>query len=376
MPTSIGSGERAMTAVPATAAPRASTAAAPPRALTYAEALREATEQEMARDASVIVLGLGVDDPRPIYGTTAGLAERFGRDRVVNTPLAEEGMTGVAIGAALGGLRPIHVHIRMDFLLLAMNQLVNVAAKAHYMYGGAVAVPLVIRAVIGKSWGQGAQHSQGLHALFMHVPGLKVVAPSTPHDAKGALIQAIRDDNPVIFVEHRLLHGLAGPVPEAPYTVPFGRARVLAEGGDVTIVGVSYMAVEALRARSLLARAGIAAEVIDPVSLSPLDMDTIEASARRTGRLLVVDSAWTSCGATAEIVAQAVERLQGGGSELRIRRLGFAPVVCPTTRPLEDLFYPTPRTIAAAAHALVHGNPDRWEPGDEAPDPVEFKGPF
>jgi acetoin:2,6-dichlorophenolindophenol oxidoreductase subunit beta len=375
MPISTGSGERAMTTVPATAAPRASGPAAPPRTLTYAEALREATEQEMARDASVIVLGLGVDDPRPIYGTTAGLAERFGRDRVVNTPLAEEGMTGVAIGAALGGLRPIHVHIRMDFLLLAMNQLVNVAAKAHYMYGGAVSVPIVIRSVIGKSWGQGAQHSQGLHALFMHVPGLKVVAPTTPYDAKGALIQAIRDDNPVIFVEHRLLHGLAGPVPEAAYTVPFGRARVLGEGGDVTIVGVSYMAVEALRARSLLARAGIAAEVIDPVSLSPLDMDTIEASLRKTGRLLVVDSAWTSCGATAEIVAQAVERLQGA-RELRVRRLGFAPVVCPTTRTLEDLFYPDPGRIAAAAHALVHGGPDRWEPGDDAPEPVEFKGPF
>ena len=375
MPTSTGSGERAMTTTPATAAPRASSAAAPPRTRTYAEALREATEQEMARDGSVIVLGLGVDDPRPIYGTTAGLAEKFGRDRVVNTPLAEEGMTGVAIGAALGGLRPIHVHIRMDFLLLAMNQIVNVAAKAHYMYGGAVAVPIVVRSVIGKSWGQGAQHSQGLHALFMHVPGLKVVAPSTPYDAKGALIQAIRDDNPVIFVEHRLLHGLAGPVPEAVYTVPFGRARVLAEGGDVTIVGVSYMAVEALRARSLLARAGITAEVIDPVSLSPLDMDTVEASIRKTGRLLVVDSAWTSCGATAEIVAQAVERLQGA-RELRVRRLGFAPVVCPTTRPLEDLYYPSPGRIAAAAHALVRGGPDRWDPGDEAPGPIEFKGPF
>jgi len=364
-------------AAPATtASPLASPGSGPaaPRAVTYAEALREATEQEMARDPSVIVLGLGVDDPRPIYGTTAGLAEKFGRDRVVNTPLAEEGMTGVAIGAAMAGLRPIHVHIRMDFLLLAMNQLVNAAAKAHYMYGGAVSVPLVIRAVIGRSWGQGAQHSQGLHALFMHVPGLKVVAPSTPYDAKGALVQAIRDDNPVVFVEHRLLHGLSGPVPEAPYTVPFGRARVLAEGGDVTIVGVSHMAVEALRAHGQLARAGIAAEVIDPVSLSPLDMDTVEASLAKTGRLLVVDTGWTACGASAEIVAQAVERCQGA-RPLRVRRLGFAPVVCPTTRPLEDLFYPTPRRIAAAAHALVHGEAG-WEPDDEPPGLVEFKGPF
>ena len=379
MPTCSGSGDGAMTpAAPVATAspvPTAGGAAAATRALTYAEALREATEQEMARDSSVIVLGLGVDDPRPIYGTTAGLAERFGRDRVVNTPLAEEGMTGVAIGAAMAGLRPIHVHIRMDFLLLAMNQLVNVAAKAHYMYGGAVSVPLVIRAVIGRSWGQGAQHSQGLHALFMHVPGLKVVAPSTPYDAKGALVQAIRDDNPVVFVEHRLLHGLSGPVPEASYTVPFGRARVLAEGGDVTMVGVSHMAVEALRARSLLARAGVTAEVIDPVSLSPLDMDTVDASLARTGRLLVVDSAWTACGASAEIVAQAVERGHGA-RPLRVRRLGFAPVVCPTTRPLEDLFYPTPRRIAAAAYALVHGDAVGWEPDDDPPGLVEFKGPF
>lgn len=344
--------------------------------LSYAEALREGTEQEMARDPSVIVLGLAVDDPKPIYGTTAGLAERFGRDRVFNTPLAEEGMTGLAIGAALAGLRPIHVHIRMDFLLLAMNQLVNIAAKSRYMFGGAVSVPLVVRSIIGKSWGQGAQHSQGLYSFFMHVPGLKVVAPTTPYDAKGALVQSIRDDNPVMFVEHRLLHGIVGHVPEAPYTVPFGRARILAEGTDLTIVAISYMAVEALRARAHLARVGIAAEIVDPVSLSPLDMDTIEASVRKTGRLLVVDCGWTTCGAGAEIVARLLEVLQDV-REFRVRRLGFAPVVCPTTRPLEDLYYPTPRQIAAAAHALVHNKPESWEPEEDATvDAVEFKGPF
>jgi pyruvate/2-oxoglutarate/acetoin dehydrogenase E1 component len=346
------------------------------RTLTYAEALREATEQEMARDPAVIVMGLGVDDPKPIYGTTAGLVERFGSDRVFNTPLAEEGMTGVAIGAALAGLRPIHVHIRMDFVLLAMNQLVNIAAKSRYMYGGSVSVPLVVRAVIGRSWGQGAQHSQALHSFFMHVPGLKVLAPSTPYDAKGGLTAAIRDDDPVMFVEHRLLHGVTGHVPEAPYTVEFGRARVLAEGADVTVVGISHMAVEALRARAHLERVGIGAEVIDPVSLSPLDMDTIEASLRKTGRLVVVDCGWTTCGASAEIVAQAMERLQSV-RDLRIRRLGFAPVVCPTTKPLEDLFYPNSRTIATAAYALVHDKPELWEPApDEPAGAIEFKGPF
>lgn len=352
------------------------------RILTYAEAIREATFQEMERDPAVVVMGLGVDDPRPIYGTTRGLAERFGGDRVFNTPLGEEGMTGVAIGAALAGLRPIHVHIRMDFVLLAMNQLVNIAAKSRYMFGGAVSVPLVVRSIIGRSWGQGAQHSQGLHALFMHIPGLKVVAPSTPHDAKGLLIQSIRDDNPVMFVEHRLLHGETGPVPESPYTVPFGRARVLAEGDDVTIVAISHMAVEALRARTHLERAGIGAEVIDPVSLSPLDMDTIEASLRKTGRLVVADCGWTSCGASAEIAVQSLERLQGGRS-LRVRRLGFAPVACPTTQALEERFYPDARRIAAAAHALVHDVPEAWEP-PRGPLPAvvsalaeaEFRGPF
>ena len=346
------------------------------RSLSYGEALLEATAQEMARDPSVIVMGLGVDDPKPIYGTTRGLAQTFGPERCFNTPLSEEGMTGVAVGAALAGLRPIHVHIRMDFLLLAMNQLVNIAAKTRYMYGGAVSVPLVVRGIIGKSWGQGAQHSQGLHSFFMHVPGLKVMAPSTPYDAKGALVAAIRDDDPVVFVEHRLLHALRGHVPEPLYTVPFGRARTVAEGGDVTIVAISYMVVEALRARRLLELEGIGAEVIDPVSLSPLDMDAIEKAVRRTGRLLVVDCGWTMCGAAAEIVAGIVERLQGV-VDVRVRRMGFAPVVCPTTRPLENLFYPDPQRIAAAAWALVHGKPEAWTPtGEVEPEAVEFKGPF
>lgn len=344
------------------------------RIIAYAEAIREGTEQEMDRDPSVIVLGLGVDDPKAIYGTTRGLAAKFGTDRVFNTPLSEEGMTGVAIGAALAGLRPIHVHIRMDFLLLAMNQLINIAAKSRYMYGGSVSVPIVVRSIIGKSWGQGAQHSQGLYPFFMHVPGLKVVAPSTPYDAKGALIQSIRDDNPVMFVEHRLLHHLKGPVPESPYAVRLGKARVLAEGSDVTVVGISYMAVEALRARAHLAPVGITAEVIDPVSLSPLDIDTVEASVRKTGRLLVIDCGWTTCGAGGEIVARVLERLQDD-REMRFRRLGFEPVVCPTTKPLEDLFYPNARSIASAAYALVRNKP--WVPDDDGvPVFVEFKGPF
>src|SRR4029453_17740297 len=272
------------------------------RLLSYPAAIREALDQELERDPSDFVFGLDVDDHKGIQGSTLGLAEKYGPDRVFATPLSEDAMTGVAIGAALAGMRPVHVHIRMDFLMLCMNQLVNMAAKAHYMYGGAIRVPMVVRSMIGKSWGQGAQHSQGLHAMFMHVPGLKVVAPSNAYDAKGALITAIRDDNPVIFVEHRLLYFTDAFVPEEPYEVPFGKARVCTHGDDITIVGVSNMLVECLRAHELLEDADIHTEVIDPISLVPLDIETIIESVRRTRRLLVVDNAWTCCGASAEIV--------------------------------------------------------------------------
>lgn len=354
----------------------APTKASATRMLSYVDAVREATDQEMAQDPSVLVFGLDVDDPRAIQGTTRGLLEKYGSARVFGTPLSEDAMTGAAIGMALAGLRPIHVHIRMDFLMLAMNQLINVAAKSRYMYGGQVAVPLVVRAMIGKSWGQGAQHSQGLYSFFMHVPGLKVVAPATPHAAKGCLIAAIRDDNPVLFVEHRLLHAHVGPVPEEPYSVPPGRCRITAAGRDLTLVGISAMQAECLAARHYLQRVGVSAEVIDPVWLSPLDVDTIAESAERTGRLLVVDNGWTTCGAGAEIVAQVAERLMAV-RDLRVKRLGFAPVTCPTTPALEALYYPNARTIAAAARDLIEGQPTGWLPAED-PDlqRVTFKGPF
>jgi len=346
------------------------------RVLTYAQALLEATEQEMERDPSVILFGIGVDDFKGTWGTTKELHLKFGRDRVFDTPLAEDGMTGVAIGAALAGLRPIHVHIRMDFVLLAMNQIINIAAKSRYMYGGSVSVPLVVRSVIGRSWGQGAQHSQGLHSYFTHVPGLKVVAPSTPYDAKGALTASIRDNDPVMFIEHRLIHFQKGHVPQNPYTVPFGKARILASGNDITLVGISYMAVECMRAQRCLAEVGIQAEVIDPVCLAPLDMDTILNSVARTRRLIVVDTAWTSCGMSGEIVARVAEQLQGS-ERPRLQRMGYEPVTCPTTKNLEDLFYPNPQKIAAAAYSMVHDNGSSWMPRHvDSPEVVQFRGPF
>jgi pyruvate dehydrogenase E1 component beta subunit len=304
------------------------------------------------------------------------LLDRFGPERVFNTPLSEDAMTGVAIGAAMAGMRPVHVHIRMDFLMLCMNQLINVAAKAHYMWGKQVTVPMVVRSMIGKSWGQGAQHSQGLHAMFMHVPGLKVVAPSNAYDAKGCMIAAIRDNNPVIFVEHRLLYPTDSPVPETPYAVPFGQARICTHGDDITIVAISNMVVEALRAEQLLREIGIHAEVIDPISLVPLDMDTIVTSARRTKRLLVIDNAWTMCGASAEIVAQVAER---AGAGIEMRRMGFAPTTCPTTPALEAHFYPNPSTIASMAYAMVRADGKAWVPDAERAKlayQVQFRGPF
>jgi pyruvate/2-oxoglutarate/acetoin dehydrogenase E1 component len=358
---------------PLKAAPRRTAA---PRTLSYVDAIREATDQEMQRDPAVLVFGLDVDDPKAIQGSTRGLLEKYGPGRVFGTPLSEDAMTGAAVGMALAGLRPIHVHIRMDFLMLAMNQLVNVAAKSRYMFGGRVCIPLVVRSMIGKSWGQGAQHSQGLYSFFMHVPGLKVVAPATPYDAKGCLIEAIRDDNPVLYVEHRLLYAQQGAVPEAPYTVAPGKARRAARGSDITLVGISAMLPECLAARQHLREVGLSAEVIDPVWLSPLDIDTIVASVEKTGRLLVVDNGWVTCGAGAEIVAQVAERLMGV-RDLRVQRLGFAPMTCPTTPALEKLFYPSARTIAAAARDLVEGAKTGWLPDDnlDAKHP-DFKGPF
>ncbi len=348
------------------------------RLIRYVDALREAFEQEMARDPRVFLFGLDVDDHKGIQGSTIGLQEKFGADRVFCTPLSEDAMTGVAIGAAMAGLRPIHVHIRMDFMLLCMNQLVNMAAKSHYMYNGQVQVPLVVRTMIGRSWGQGGQHSQALHSLFMHIPGLKVVAPSNANDAKGCMVAAIRDNNPVIFIEHRLLYAVDGYVPYQSYEVPLGKARVLQEGDDVTILAISHMVMEALRARKHLETVGIQAEIIDPISLWPLDMDAIMQSVRKTGKLLIVDNAWLTCGASSEILTQVYETCRKTGEKVPdLFRMGFAFTTCPTTKPLENVFYPNGRTIAAKAYEMVRGGAQHWEPPAAAKTEIDaFRGPF
>lgn len=345
------------------------------RILSYPEAIKEAISQEMERDHSVIIFGLGVDDPKGTIGTTKGLAQRFGRERVFDTPLSEDGMTGVAVGAALCGLRPIHVHIRMDFLLLAMNQIINMAVKMRYMFGGSVFVPLVIRSIIGKSWGQGPQHSQSIYPLFMNIPGLKIVAPSTPYDAKGCLIQAIRDNNPVIFIEHRLLYYQKGYVPKNQYAVPFAKARILLKGSDITLVGISQMAVECLRAARYLRELGINAEVIDLLSLFPLDMDTIASSVLKTRRLIVVDNGWITCGAGAEITSRLLEK--GIPNDIVVQRMGFAFTPCPTTPILEQYFYPDAKKITSQAYKMLFLRKKLWKPTTKLQiEEVEFKGPF
>lgn len=350
------------------------------RQLRFFEAIREATDQAMARDPSVYVIGLGVPDPKGIFSTTAGLQEKYGPQRVMDMPLSENAMTGVAIGSALVGMRPIITHQRVDFALLAMEQMVNQAAKWHYMFDGKHKVPLVVRMVVGRGWGQGPQHSQSLQAWFAHVPGLKVVMPTTAHDAKGLLTASIEDDNPVIFLEHRWLHGIADVVPEAHYTVPLGKARAMREGNDVTLVATSYMALEALRAADEFGSEGVSAEVIDLRTVRPWDEQTVLASVRKTGRLVVADTAWKLFGVSAEIVATVTERAFDALKSAP-ERVASPDYPSPTSPVLADGFYPRAGDVVLAAKRTLGLKPTtgllRVAPGQklDIPDP-SFTGPF
>ena len=342
------------------------------KVINYGEAIYEATFQEMQSNDDVFVYGLGADDPKGHYGTTKDLHLKFGKNRCFDTPLSEDGMTGVGIGAAMAGLRPIFIHQRMDFLLLCMNQIVNMAAKMRYISSGEHCVPLVIRVAIGRSWGQGAQHSQALQSFFMHIPGLKVVAPTTPHDAKGGLIASIRDNNPVIFIEHRMLYKNAGYVPTSSFEIEFGKGRVLKEGNDITIVGVSHTVEDSLRAAELLKVVGVNAEVIDPVSLSPIDYHIIRKSVEKTKKLLVVDNGWTRCGFSSEVITDVAINCE----KITCERLGFADCPCPTTPSLEKNFYPNPSSIAKLANKICGGNIE-WNPPEVIQHEIlSFKGPF
>lgn len=350
------------------------------REIKYFQALNEAVEQCMARDASIYIMGLGVPDPKGIFGTTTGLRQKYGDTRVMDMPCSENAMTGVAIGSALVGMRPILTHQRLDFALLAMEQIVNQAAKWHYMFAGKVSVPLVIRMIVGRGWGQGPQHSQSLQTWFAHVPGLKVVMPTTAYDAKGLLIASIEDNNPVIFIEHRWLYGISDKVPERYYSEPLGTARVMREGSDVTIVGISYMTLEALRAAKRMEEEGISAEVIDLRSIRPWDEQTILASIRKTGRLVVADSSWKAFGVAAEIITTAVEK-EFGSLKAAPERVSLPDCPVPTSPALNKHFYPRAGHIHLAAKKTLGLEPGTdlldVAPGQrlDVPDP-SFTGPF
>jgi len=316
-----------------------------PRQIKFNEAILEATDQKMEQDPNVYVMGLGVPDPKGIFGTTSGLAEKYGPNRVMDMPTSENAMTGVAIGTSILGMRPIMTHQRVDFFLLALDQLINNAAKWHYMFGNQMKVPLVIRLIIGRGWGQGPQHSQSLHSFFAHVPGLKVVMPATPYDAKGLLVSAIEDDNPVVYLEHRWLHGIFGEVPNELYKVPLGEAKIVQEGTDVTIVACSHMVLEAFRAAKWLQEDGISVELVDLRSIKPLDKKTILNSVKKTGRLVVADPDWKIAGFSAEVLAIAAEEAYSFLKAPPVR-IAYPDRLTPTSWSLSNHFYPTAKHIA------------------------------
>ncbi len=346
------------------------------RELTYCEAINEAIDQEMARDESIIIFGIGVPDHKKIFGSTVNLLEKYGPSRCFDTPLAEEAMTGFALGAALQGLKPIHVHIRVDFLLLAMNQLVNMISSYNYTTGSHFKTPILIRAIIGRGWGQGSQHSKSLHSYFAHIPGLKVILPTTASDAKGMITSAIRDDSPVVCLEHRWLYWATDKVLEETYETPIGIAKVLREGSDITIVGTSWMNIEALRAAEILFKhRGVKAEVVDVRSLYPLDADSIARSVAKTGFCIIADNDWTSYGAGGEIAALTYEKCFDYLKK-PIRRVGFAHAPCPTVRCLENEFYPNAETIIRECESILDLEPISLSNELFYSHERRFKGPF
>jgi acetoin:2,6-dichlorophenolindophenol oxidoreductase subunit beta len=322
------------------------------RVIGYVHAINEALALALEHDEHVFVMGQGVDDPTAMFGTTKGLQARFGRERVFDTPLSEEAMMGVAAGAAMNGMRPVYMHNRPDFVLLAFNQLVTHAAKIHFMDNGQTNVPMVVWAAIGRGWGSGAQHSQAIQGLLLGVPGLKIVMPSTPADAKGLLLSAILDNNPVCVFEHRWLMKKDGVVPEGIYRVPIGKGVYRRRGTDVTIVGSSHAIELGIQAATVLAGEGIEADVIDLRTVKPMDEAIILESLHRTGRIVAVDTGWMMGGVCAEIGCLAAEK---GYADLKapVARVGLPDVPTPAGYTLEQFYYPDAARIAAAARRLV-----------------------
>jgi len=325
------------------------------RELTYLEAVREALWQEMERDERVFIIGEDVGVYGGAFGVTRGMVEHFGQERVIDTPISEYGIAGAITGAALTGMRPVGEIMFMDFTTFAMEQLVNQAAKMRFMFGGTIEVPFVLRTPAGSGTGAAAQHSQSLESWFVHVPGLKVVMPSTPYDVKGLLLASIRDDNPVIFIEHKLLYKIRGPVPEKQYTIPLGSADVKREGCDLTIVATSIMVERALEAAAQLAEKGIEAEVVDPRTLKPLDEEAIVRSVAKTGRVLIVHEACRTGGYGGELAAVIAGSEAFDYLDAPIVRLAGRDIPIPYNRTLEYHTVPQVENIVQAARQLAQG---------------------
>jgi len=348
--------------------------------VTFATAINQALHTAMEIDNSVICYGLGATDPKAIFGTTSGLENRFGSSRVFDTPTSENAMTGIGVGAAVGGFKPVMVHQRLDFFLLAMDQLVNSAAKWHYMFGSQNSVPITIRLIIGRGWGQGPTHSQNLQAWFTHVPGLKVVMPTSPADAKGLLLSSIFDPNPVIFLEHRWLHQSVGEVPSGDVRVPIGQAKVVRSGVDLTIVSASFLTVEALQAAKALAEEGVECEIVDLRTLSPIDWPKITESIYKTKRLLVLDSGAQTGSIAGEIIARAAMEHH---DEMLVapRRLAMPDVPEPTSFGLTRGFYIRSSNIFQEVMNMLGKTPKSGVNPLVEPTPHDvpgkwFKGPF
>jgi pyruvate/2-oxoglutarate/acetoin dehydrogenase E1 component len=321
------------------------------RQLTMAEAVREAIAEEMRRDPSVFLIGEDVAEAGTPFKVLKGLLEEFGPERIMDTPISEPGFTGIGLGAAMTGMRPIVDIMFGDFLFLALDQIANQAAKVHYMSGGKLKAPIVIRTTLGAMRRSGAQHSQSLHAIVSHIPGLKVALPATPYDAKGLMKTAIRDDNPVVIFEDKVMYTVKGNVPAGDYTIPFGQADVKRSGDDITIVATSSMVFVALAAAEMLANEGISAEVIDPRTTVPLDAQTLIDSAIKTGRVIVIDEGYQSYGVTAEI-ASVITEGAFYNLDAPVKRMGAMDVPIPFSPALEDLTVPTAEKVADLAREL------------------------
>ncbi len=345
------------------------------KTLTYRDAVNAALHEEMELDPSVFVYGIDVGDHKRIFGTTNNLVEDFGPDRCFSTPLCEETLVGFGLGAAITGQRPVNVHMRVDFLLLAMNQLANMVTTWSYGSGGSLRVPFVIRAIIGRGWGQSYQHCKSLQSIFGHIPGLRVVMPATPADAKGMLKAAIRCDDPVLVIEHRWLYDAEGVVGDLDEIAPLEGASILRPGTDLTIAATSWMNVEAMHAAKILGKAGVGCEIVDVRAVAPLDDTTVAASVAKTGYCVVADTDWVPYGLGAELAARLHERCFDS-LKAPVKRVGFAFTHCPCSRPLENLFYPNAGQIVRAAEELLKLPPVDLEGEDFYSYERKFRGPF